>query len=265
MAAGGLGFAAPAEAAAGGSLRAEHGYTSAPCLGAMGQNYGPGVPVLHFADGAIHANEELLRYLVWANPENAAHLRNGLHENACLFMAALGSPFYVHDRAPGWPVIAPAPRLLVLQHFACFASNRDKVIAAVRRSGCELWAAAPEMRADPYLVAWAGCPAGAAECMAWPKELVRFLKAAAQSALSVAYVDSNSGTVFDAYEKYIHNACLGDSCKPSMRERWGGMRAEEQCRWCTSVWSSLVARYPFFFRVAPAVRDVLWPTAEGMF
>ena len=200
-----------------------------------------------------------MRYLVWANPENAKHLRPGLEENARVFEAALNSPFYARD-----PVARGVTRVatLVLHTFACFASDRDKVLDAVRRSGRELGAAAPEMRADPYLVAWAGAPAGASEFMTLPSELVRFLKTAAQSALSVAYVEANSGEVFDAFEKYIRNDCFGANRRPSMSERWKSMRAEEQQQWCTSVWSSLVARCPFFFRVAPAVRDVLWPTPE---
>lgn len=262
---GALRFSAPADGAAGGSPSTVHQYTSAPCLGAMGQNYGPGVPVLHFADVAVHANEELVRYLVWANPENARNLPPGLEENARVFEAALNSPFYARD-----PVARGVTRVatLVLHTFACFASDRDKVLDAVRRSGRELGAAAPEMRADPYLVAWAGAPAGASEFMTLPSELVRFLKTAAQSALSVAYVEANSGEVFDAFEKYIRNDCFGANRRPSMSEKWKSMRAEEQQQWCTSVWSSLVARCPFFFRVAPAVRDVLWPTPEdreGMF
>ena len=252
---GALRFSAPADGAAGGSPESVHRYTSAPCLGAMGQNYGPGVPVLHFADAAVHANEELVRYLVWANPENAKNLRPGLGENARVFEAALNSPFYARD-----PVARGST--LVLQTFACFASDRDKVLDAVRRSGRELGAAAPEMRADPYLVAWAGAPVGASEFMTLPSELVCFLKTAAQSALSVAYVEANSGEVFDAFEKYIRNDCFGANRRPSMSEKWKSMRAEEQQQWCTSVWSSLVARCPFFFRVAPAVRDVLWPTPE---
>ena len=117
---GGLDFGGPADGTSGGYHETAHRYTSAPCLGAMGQNYGPGVPVLHFADAAVHANEELVCYLVWANPENAMHLRPGLEENARVFEAALNSPFYAREPVARGPT-------LVLQKFACFASDDDDV------------------------------------------------------------------------------------------------------------------------------------------
>ena len=87
-----------------------------------------------------------------------------------------------------------------MKHFECLASNTDHVMQALERSGSELQFAAAALRADPYLVAWAGAPVGASECRTLPAELVLLMKAAAP-ALSVAFVEANSQMVFDAYQR----------------------------------------------------------------
>ena len=192
-------------------LEPPHSYSSAPCLGLLRQTYGPGEPVLRFAAAEILRNEELVRYLVWANPENVEYMQRPeaqftLHENVSVFEAAVHSPFYAADARR---VLSSAG--CILKHFECLAANTHHVMQALERSGSELQFAAAALRADPYLVAWAGAPAGASECRTLPAELVLLMKAAApalsvafveaNSALSVAFVEANSQMVFDAYQR----------------------------------------------------------------
>ena len=141
---------------------------------------------------------------------------------------------------------------------------------ALERSGSELQFAAAALRADPYLVAWAGAPVGASECRTLPAELVLLMKAAApalsvafveaNSALSVAFVEANSQMVFDAYKKYVQSSVFAGNRTPDMREQWIHFRDDQKISWCASVYQSLVRKCPLFYRVAPQVRNILWPT-----
>ena len=241
-------------------LEPPHSYSSAPCLGLLRQTYGPGEPVLRFAAAEILRNEELVRYLVWANPENVQYMKRPeaqftIHENVSVFDAAVHSPFYAADARR---VLSSAG--CILKHFECLAANTHHVMQALERSGSELQFAAAALRADPYLVAWAGAPAGASECRTLPAELVLFMKAAAPSALSVAFVEANSQMVFDAYQKYVQSSVFAGNRTPDMREQWMHFRDEQKISWCASVYQSLVRKCPLFYRVAPEVRNILWPT-----
>ena len=243
------------------SLEPPHNYSSAPCLGLLGQSYGPGEPVLRFADAEILRNNELVRYLVWANPENVKYMERPevqftLNKNVAVFDAAVHSPFYHAD--PG--KVSASSRIGVLKHFERLASSTDYVMQAVERSGSELEFAAVEVRANPHVVAWAGAPVGANECRTLPAELVLFMKAAAPSALSVAFVEANPQMVFDIYSKYVQNRCFAENRIPEMNERWRYMSGDERHTWCASVHKSVMYKCPFFYRVAPAVRNILWPT-----
>jgi len=49
-----------------------------------------------------------------------------------------------------------------------------------------------------------------------------------------------------------------------MQARWNAMKETDRQEWCTQMWRSLQAKLPLFFRVAPAMRDVLWPTKDQL-
>ena len=247
------------------SLEHAQSYSSAPILGLRGQNYGPGEPVLQWTDTDIFKNEELLLYLVWANPENVRYLPCRTHVSDVrerVFDAATSSPFYdKHTHT------APhTPRIAVLQHFRCFAGRRDLVMKAVARSGSELQFADAEIRGDPSIVAWAGAPLGAWECKTLPTDLVLFMKAAAPSALSVAYVEAHALKVCDALESSgigLRKSVLGGGHANSAAfQMWPTLSAEDREALCCGVWKAFTEKYQFFFRVAPAVRDLLWPTPQ---
>jgi hypothetical protein len=85
------------------------------------------------------------------------------------------------------------------------------------------------------------------------------MKSLPQTGLSVAFVEDNSTYVFDCYAEHLQENYFGTHRKMSMAERWKHMRAEEKQEWCRSTFASALNKLPLFFRVAPAVRDVLWP------
>ena len=216
-----------------------------------------GVPVLRWAGEKIRADKELVQFLVWSNPSNLRDASPALQADSDIVSAALQSPYY-------WEENPNTPPALVLQNAAEeLRAQRELVLGAVALNGYELEFAGKRLRADPYVVAWAGAPKGAGASMLCGKELVRFVNTLPLSGLSVAHVEAHSVEVFDGYAKHIQNSSINNNRQENMAERWKHFRPEQKQLWCASVSTSVQWKMPLFFRVAPAVRDLLWPTAEG--
>jgi hypothetical protein len=81
--------------------------------------------------------------------------------------------------------------------------------------------------------------------------------------LSATYVHDHQNEVFDIQCKYLVNNAMGNSRKICMQTHWNGMKETERQDWCTQMWRSMQSKLPLFFRVASAMREVLWPTQEA--
>jgi hypothetical protein len=219
-----------------------------------------GVPVLRWASEKIRADKELVRFLVWSNPSNLLDASPSLQADPDIVSTALQSPYYWEEH----PKTSPA---LVLPNAAEeLRAQRELVLAAMVLNGYELEFAGAGLRADPHVVAWAGAPRGAGASMLCGKEIVLFMNTLPQSGVTVAHVEAHLEEVMDGFAKHIQVpsfAGFGDSRRVSILEQWRHMRPEQREAWCKSTWASVQKKLPLFFRVAPAVRAVLWPTVEG--
>ena len=216
-----------------------------------------GVSVLRFASEKIRADKELVRFLVWSNPSNLCYASPALRADPDILSTALQSTYYWEEH----PKTSPALVLLNAAEELC--DERKLVLEAVALNGYELEFVGDRLRADPYVVAWAGAPKGAGASMLCGKELVRLVNTLPLSGLSVAHVEAHSEEVFDGYARHIQNSSIINNRQESMAERWKHFRPEQKQLWCASVSTSVQWKMPLFFRVAPAVRDLLWPTVEG--
>jgi hypothetical protein len=210
-----------------------------------------GAPVLRWAPQRIREDKALVEYLVWSNPSNLLYVSPALGADAEVAAAALASPFYA-EKDP------ERPACCVLSCFSdSVCENKEVVLAALARSGYELEFAGEALRADPYVVAWAGAPVGAEPCRELSKTFMRLLK----YGVSVEHVDANWRALsqdkmmmilFGAYMEHIDqwpNLPLGrgEATKQSI---------------CAQLKQLLPSRCPLCLRVAPPVRDVLWQTRE---
>jgi hypothetical protein len=96
------------------------------------------------------------------------------------------------------------------------------------------------------------------------QEYVQFLKSIPATGLSAAYVDQHQNEVFDINAKYLVHPAICNDRKICMHSRWKAMKETERKQWCTQMWGGLQAKLPLFFRVAPAMREVLWPTKDQL-
>lgn len=221
-----------------------------------------GAPVLQWAGKENREDKALVTFLVWANPANLAHACRSLQDDGDVVMAALHSPFY-HEDEPKVPctLLLRELRAVYSKEGGPYPADYENplckdlqiVLDAVSRSGYELEHAGEGLRADPYVVAWAGAPVGADQFMHWPKDFVRLLK----SDYSVAYFDENWCSL--AREENHRLISFGYGIPkiklwltlPADIKTLTAQQIQEQC---TS------GHYSFFYRVAPSVCDVLWPT-----
>lgn len=225
-------------------------------------SFSRGVPVLRWACASICEDKELVQFLVWSNPCNLCWASPALQSDVDVVRTALLSPYY-------WQA-HPETGFCVLRYAAEeMREVRPLVLDAIAQNAYELQFVGEGLRADPYVVAWAGAPKGAIADMACGKELVRFIKTLPASGLTVEHVEAHAEEVFDGYAKHVQDPCFGRGRKPSMAETWKQfeMRGPENAaaqkeEWCRSVQASLEKKMPLFFSVSPAIREVLWPTRE---
>jgi hypothetical protein len=217
-----------------------------------------GVLVLRWASEQIRADRDLVRFLVWANPSNLCFASAALQADHDIVATALQSPYYWEEQ----PKTSSA--LVLLNAAESLREERQLVLDAVALNGHELEFAGDRLRADPYVVAWAGAPRGAGASMLCGRELVRFMNKLPQSGISVAHVEANQKEVLEGFAKHVPSfGGFGDSRKLDMLEMWRNFRPDQKAEWCKSMCVAIQGKVPLFFRVAPAVRDVLWPTLEA--
>jgi len=221
-----------------------------------------GAPVLRFASPTLQEDKTLVSFLVWSNPTNLCWASPALQADAEVVGAALASPFYAEPPPP-------VPASCVLRFAAEeLRASRETVLAAIARSGYEFEFAGDALRADAYVAAWAGAPVGAAGTRQLSKTFMRVLK----SGVSVEYIDAH-------WKSMLTDACLaatrfGDSCSVlDIFAQWSriplGMpkpfytfNEGDKHSWCARLKQTLDARCPLCLRVAPAARELLWPTRE---
>ena len=220
-----------------------------------------GAPVLRWAPQRIREDKALVEYLVWSNPSNLLYVSPALGADAEVAAAALASPFYA-EKDP------ERPACCVLSCFSdSVRENKEVVLAALARSGYELEFAGEALRADPYVVAWAGAPVGAAPSRGLSKTFMRALNSGA----SVEHVDANWRALSE--DKDFCATRCGDSNLSNMLQAWHQLPlgiprpsyTPYECTkrsYCALFKIFLDARCPLCLRVAPPVRDVLWPTRE---
>ena len=228
-----------------------------------------GAPVLQWAGHCIREDKDLVENLVWSNPSNLCYASPALQADAEVAAAALASPFYA-EKDPQAPVSCV---LRFLDHV--LRAKQDVVLAALARSGYELEFACEALRADPYVVAWAGAPVGAAQCRERSKTCMRLLK----SGVSVEHVEANwralsededltKGPGNDTLSRFLaqwprlplgmpqHLLVVGSGGESTYKQN--GCKHSV----CAYLKTTLDARCPLCLRVAPPVRNVLWPTRE---
>ena len=216
-----------------------------------------GVSVLRWASEDIRNDKELVRFLVWSNPSNLCDASPALQADPDIVFTALQSPHYWEDH----PKTSSA--LVLLNASEELRKQRCLVLGAVALNGYEMQFAGEDLRADPYVVAWAGAPKGAGASMLCGSELVRFMNSLPQSGMSVSDVEADPKKLLDGYEKHIQTPSFGgfgDSRKVCIVEAWKNYSADRKEQWCKSMWTSVQIKMPLVYRVAPAVRAVLWPT-----
>ena len=238
------------------NMEAEWGGYSAQAVTVDGTKMTRGAPVLRWAPQRIREDKALVEYLVWSNPSNLLYVSPALGADAEVAAAALASPFYA-EKDP------ERPACCVLSCFSdSVRENKQVVLAALARSGYELEFAGEALRADPYVVAWAGAPVGAAQCRERSKTCMRLLK----SGVSVEHVEANWRALSEDKDLGNFSSCLNEWPNLAMDEKEGHRRkivdwpTKQQI--CAGFKTFRDARCPLCLRVAPPVRDVLWPTRE---
>ena len=219
-----------------------------------------GAPVLKWAAEPLREDKALVCFLVWANPSNLGFASPALQADAEVVAAALASPFYAEPPPP-------VPPTCVLRFAAQeLRAGKEVVLAAVARSGYEFEFAGDALRADAYVAAWAGAPVGAAGGRELSTTFTRLLK----SDLSVEYMDANWRALSE--DKDLLATCgPGVSeilagwpkvplCIPRGMPRFGGSSDKHSV--CALLKATFDKRSPLCRRVAPPVRDVLWPSRE---
>jgi hypothetical protein len=221
-------------------------------------NYTRGVPVLRWADDAICHDKDMVQFLVWINPANLGSASFALQADPEIVSTALKSPFYKEKE----PV---APSHCVLRYAdEQIRNDRSFILDHLSSSAYEMEFIGPDLRADKTLFAWAGAPHGAISTMVCDQEYVQFLKSIPATGLSAAYVDEHQNEVFDIHAKYLFSNAIDNGRKICMQARWNAMKETDRQEWCTQMWRSLQHKLPLFFRVAPAMREVLWPTKDQL-
>ena len=214
--------------------------------------YARGAPVLKWAGPRIREDKALVEFLAWANPSNLCFASPALQADAEVVAAALASPFYAEPPPP-------VPPSCVLR-FADerLRASKEVVLSAIARSGYELEFAEEALRADPYVVAWAGAPVGAANTRGLSATLMRLLK----SDISVAYMDANWKSLLKDLNFNNLDQIVGQwPDLPMSRPSFNGNSGDKHSV-CALLKRNLEARCPLCLRLPPPVRELLWPTRE---
>jgi len=204
-----------------------------------------GAPVLRYASPALQEDKTLVCFLVWSNPTNLCWASPALQADDEVVSAALCSPFY--DQFP-----PPTPVTCVLRLAdEKFRADKDTVLNALARSGYEFEFASEALRADAYVAAWAGAPVGSFSSRRLSKKFMCTLK---------------SGVTVDHVSTFLQSIVLDDDCKhffSSVQSHWEDPRFRvDKKKDCEEILQRMCRFCPLCFRVAPAARELLWPTRE---
>ena len=218
-------------------------------------NYSKGAYVLQHANDDIKNDRDMVEYLVWSNPSQFGWASAALRADPDILSTALNSPFY-------WQPEPGMPSHCILRYAdPQIRNDRSFILEHLSRIMHEVEFMGPDLRADKTVIAWAGAPYGAISTMLCEQEYVQFLKSVPATGLSAAYVDEHQSKVFDIHAKYLCNNAINNGRQICMQQRWNAMKETDRQEWCTQMWRSLQAKLPLFFRVAPVMREVLWPTS----
>ena len=210
-------------------------------------------PVLRWASAAICADKALVEFLVWSNPWNLCFASPALQADPEVLRTALFSPYYGQAQ--------PDAGSCVLRYAAPDLRNdMSLVLDAVAVNAFELQFAGEALRADPYVVAWAGAPKGAHNGLLYPTELVCFARSLPLSGLSLEHMETRASEVFRVFTKHVQFSAFGGR-NVDMLDTWRMYTPEQKEAWCAALPKSLARKMPLFFCVSPAVRDVLWPAS----
>ena len=231
-----------------------------------------GAPVLQFAGAKLQEDKTIVCFLVWSNPTNLCWASPALQGDADVVAAALSSPFYA-EPPPAYP-----PKCVLRCVGDAIRADKNTVLAALARSGYEFQFASETLRADAYVAAWAGAPVGSFSSRGLSKTFMRTLKAG----VTVEHVDA-----------FWQSIVQDDDCKRFMSrdyldylKTWSKIPADQNdyetlVQWrknngfgigrcgglfkqdiCDVLKTSYNARCILCLRVAPAARELLWPTRE---
>jgi len=247
----------------------------APAHG-RGPRFTRGVPVLRFAGPTLRDHRDLVQFLVWCNPSNLEYASPALQADEGVVSAALHSPFY-DEQEP------PRPSFCVLR-CACADVRASVVMDAVARSGYELEYAGERFCANAEVVALAGAPGGAAVNSGLSETLVLLMKAdisvqhVHEHLLSILEDDACVAALTPApgYASIPWNLMdllrkwpeLAEEPAQPTRDRFGRETPRHENGnkpgVCGRIRDELKSRFPLFWRVAPPVRDMLWPMHRDM-
>ena len=217
--------------------------------------YTRGVAVLRWADDDIANDKTMVQYLVWANPSNIAYASAALKADEDIVSTAMMSPYYLQPE----PAMPPSCVLRYVDEN--IRNNKTFILDHLASSAYEMQFLGPHLRNDRTVIAWAGAPHGAISTMLPDHDFLKFLKDLPPTGISFRYVENNQKRVFDFHAKYLVNKDIFNGRKICMETHWGRMKESEKIEWCKRMWGGINEKLPLYFRVSPAMREVLWPTA----
>ena len=220
--------------------------------------------MLRWADEEIACDKQMVLFLVWSNPSNLAYAIAALKADFEIVSKAMKSPYYF-ETSPAMPehcILRYADdtirndREFVLNHITHCVDPTGKKCSL----SYEIQFISANLKNDKTLMAWAGAPHGAIAQMLPDKDFLQFLKDLPLTGISVRYIEDNQKMVFDCHAKYLVNIDIFNGRKICMETHWGKMKESEKIEWCKRMWNSINEKLPLYFRVSPAMREVLWPT-----
>jgi len=216
--------------------------------------YTRGVAVLRWADDDIANDKTMVQYLVWANPSNLAYASAALKADEDIVSTAMMSPYYLQPE----PAMPPSCVLRYVDEN--IRNNKTFILDHLASSAYEMQFLGPHLQNDKTVIAWAGAPHGAISTMLPDHDFLKFLKDLPPTGISFRYVENNQKRVFDFHAKYLVNKDIFNGRKICMETHWGRMKESEKIEWCKWMWGGINEKLPLYFRVSPAMREVLWPT-----
>jgi hypothetical protein len=192
------------------------------------------------------------------NPSNIAYASAALKADEDIVSTAMMSPYYLQPE----PAMPPSCVLRYVDEN--IRNNKTFILDHLASSAYEMQFLGPHLRNDRTVIAWAGAPHGAISTMLPDHDFLKFLKDLPPTGISFRYVENNQKRVFDFHAKYLVNKDIFNGRKICMETHWGRMKESEKIEWCKWMWGGINEKLPLYFRVSPAMREVLWPTENPL-